>query len=170
MTNLPLFRVRSWNNGLCWMSLYILMVIFQQSRHLITYPSGVGVTKPTSSILSFSQFFTIVKTLVTSWISRSYLTGVTTADTRQIWKWFKEPDMYYFTKSKHLWTEKLSNGTLVLVTPIPRVPWCVCYKLKIWSMYSPHQHIELASISQVPFSSTFSWMKICEFRFTEVCS
>ena len=41
--------------------------------------SGVGVTEPISSIPLFSRFFTITKTLVTYWISPSYLTGVTTA-------------------------------------------------------------------------------------------
>ena len=39
-------------------------------------------TKPISSILLFSCFFTVIKTLVTYWISHSYLTGVTAAQLR----------------------------------------------------------------------------------------
>ena len=44
--------------------------------------SGVGVTKPISSVPLISRFFTIVKTLVTYWISCSYLTGVAAAQLR----------------------------------------------------------------------------------------
>ena len=41
---------------------------------------GVGVTKPISSILLISEFFSIVKTQVKYWISRLYLTGIITAE------------------------------------------------------------------------------------------
>ena len=44
---------------------------------------GVGVTKPTSSVPLFSQFFIIVKTYFNSWISRLYLTSVAVA---QLWR------------------------------------------------------------------------------------
>ena len=40
---------------------------------------GVGVTKAIFSVPLISRFFTIVKTLVTYWISCSYLTGVAAA-------------------------------------------------------------------------------------------
>ena len=41
--------------------------------------SGVGVTKPVSSILLFSAFFSIVKTHVSYWISCLYLADVAAA-------------------------------------------------------------------------------------------
>ena len=44
--------------------------------------SGVGVTKPISSVPLFSQIFCIVKTHFTCWISRLYLTGVAAAQLR----------------------------------------------------------------------------------------
>ena len=44
--------------------------------------SGVGVTKPISSVPLFSEFFSIIKTYVTYWISRLYLTGVAAAQLR----------------------------------------------------------------------------------------
>ena len=46
------------------------------------YRSGVGVTKPISSVPLFSEFFSIIKTHVTYWISRLYLTGVAAAQLR----------------------------------------------------------------------------------------
>ena len=46
------------------------------------YRSGVGVTKPISSIPLFSKFFNIIKTHVSYWISRLYLTGVAAAQLR----------------------------------------------------------------------------------------
>ena len=36
----------------------------------------VGVSKPITPAESFSQFIRIVQTLITYWISRSYLTSV----------------------------------------------------------------------------------------------
>ena len=42
-------------------------------------PVPAGVTKPISSVPLISRFFTIIKTLVTHWISCSYLTGVASA-------------------------------------------------------------------------------------------
>ena len=44
--------------------------------------SGVGVTKPNSSVLLISRFFDFVKTLIIYWISCSYLTGVAAAKLR----------------------------------------------------------------------------------------
>ena len=41
--------------------------------------SGVGVTKPISSVPLFSEIFSIVKTRVSYWISRLYLAGVAAA-------------------------------------------------------------------------------------------
>ena len=52
-----------------------------QSIHVV-YTPGVGVTKPISSVLLFSEFFTIVKTNVSYWISRLYLAGVAAAQLR----------------------------------------------------------------------------------------
>ena len=44
--------------------------------------SGVGVTKPISSVPLFSEIFSIAKTRVSYWISRLYLTGVAAAQLR----------------------------------------------------------------------------------------
>ena len=41
---------------------------------------GVWVTKPVSSLLLLSKFFSIVKTHISCWISHLCLTGVTTAE------------------------------------------------------------------------------------------
>ena len=46
------------------------------------YGAGVGVTKPISSDPLFSEIFSIVKTHVSSRISRSYLAGVAAAQLR----------------------------------------------------------------------------------------
>ena len=44
--------------------------------------TGVGVTRPISTVPLISRFFTIVKTLVTYWTACSYLTGVAAAQLR----------------------------------------------------------------------------------------
>ena len=49
---------------------------------LTVYAPGVGVTKPISSVPLFSQFFIIVKTYFSCYISRLYLTGVAAAQLR----------------------------------------------------------------------------------------
>ena len=54
----------------------------QSVSHITSTRSGVGVTKAISSVPLISRFFTIVKTLVTYWISCSYLTGVAAAQLR----------------------------------------------------------------------------------------
>ena len=59
---------------------------------------GVGVTKIISSVPLFCVIFSIVKTHVSYWISRLYLTGVAAA---QLWwhlsdmMWFKESNRYF---------------------------------------------------------------------------
>ena len=50
--------------------------------HNVERGPGVGVTKPISSVPLFSEFFNIIKTYVTYWISRLYLTGVAAAQLR----------------------------------------------------------------------------------------
>ena len=55
--------------------------IYQRPGPPINWP-GVGVTKANSSVPLISRFFTIVKALVTYWISCSYLTGVAAAQLR----------------------------------------------------------------------------------------
>ena len=49
---------------------------------LIDQGTGLGVTKPFSSIPLFSGLFTIIEALITCWISHSYLTGVIAAQLR----------------------------------------------------------------------------------------
>ena len=48
-------------------------------KFYISNDSGVGVTKPISSVPLFSEIFSIVKTRVSYWISRLYLAGVAAA-------------------------------------------------------------------------------------------
>ena len=55
---------------------------------------GGGGSKPTFSVPQLSQFFRIIKTLVTCMISRSCLRGVSCRDTCQIWTSFKESNKY----------------------------------------------------------------------------
>ena len=74
-----------------------------EARHQITRGShdpraGVGVTKPISTAPLYSPFSIRVKTLVMYWMPLSYWTvlpQINYRDTRQIWKWFKEPSMYF---------------------------------------------------------------------------
>ena len=64
----PLLRYHRWNSlGL---------------RERSKYYTGVGVTKPFSSVPLFSYFLSIVNTHVSYWISRLYLTGVAAAQLR----------------------------------------------------------------------------------------
>ena len=56
----------------------VIYVAFNGSK-----PPWGGVTKPIFSVPLFSQFFRIMKTVVTLMISSSYLAGVTTAELRK---------------------------------------------------------------------------------------
>ena len=47
-----------------------------------TWWTGMGVTKPISSVPLFSQIFSVVRTHVSYWISRLHLTGVAAAQLR----------------------------------------------------------------------------------------
>ena len=49
---------------------------------IVVIDSGVGVTKPISSVPLFSEIFNIVKTHIMYWISRLYLAGVAAAQLR----------------------------------------------------------------------------------------
>ena len=60
-----------------------------------------GVTKPVSSVLLFSHFFSIVKEHVIHvyWMSRLYFTvspQLSCGDTCQIWTFFKESILYFY--------------------------------------------------------------------------
>ena len=68
--------------GPCEFPLSRSVIICITVGHVIKELIRVGVTKPISSIPLFSEFFNIVKTRVSYWISRLYLTGVTTAELR----------------------------------------------------------------------------------------
>ena len=63
-----------------WNLSYRLWLQKWQGQYI--YGPGVGVTEAISSVPLISRFFTIVKTLVTYWISCSYLTGVAAAQLR----------------------------------------------------------------------------------------
>ena len=75
---------------------------------------GVGVTKPISSVPLFSEFFSVIKTHVTYWISRLYSTG---AVAPVKYKCDSNNLRGTFARTKILLTEKITNGALV--TPIP---------------------------------------------------
>ena len=78
--------------------------------------SAMGITKPVSSTLSFFRFFSIVKTRVTYWISRSYFTGVATAQA-EVTPGKYECDLknltITFSRQKISLIEKITNGTLI---------------------------------------------------------
>ena len=57
-------------------------VINDESLHRRSASTWGGVTKPISSIPLFFKIFSIVKTHVSYWISRLYLTGVPVAQLR----------------------------------------------------------------------------------------
>ena len=79
--------------------------------------SGVGVTKPISSVPSFSWLFVIVKIVVTYWIPRSYLTDVTAAQLRWHLSNMKVIEITWLIFSKI----KLTNGASVTTTLDPVV-------------------------------------------------
>ena len=54
----------------------------QKNNNFTISTPGVGITKPNSFTPLFSEFFTIVETHISYWISRLYLTCVTEA---QLW-------------------------------------------------------------------------------------
>ena len=60
----------------------MLMSEKRELNNVGIFHSGVGVTKPISSIPLFSNFFNIVKTRISYWTSCLYLTGVTAAQLR----------------------------------------------------------------------------------------
>ena len=64
----------------------------------LSLDQGRGVTKAFSSVTLFSQLLRIIKTLITSWISHSYLAGITTAEQWHISN-IQNPDDS-FTKSE----------------------------------------------------------------------
>ena len=72
------------------------------------YP-GIGVVKPISSVLLFSQFFTIVKTIIIYPISRSYVTGVATVPC-QIWVWFLKIQHVLLQNQEFLTLQWRHNG------------------------------------------------------------
>ena len=62
----------------------------------------VGVIKPISLILLFTEYFRLYKTHISYWISCLYFTGVSPAhiscgDTCEIWMWSKESNRYFCT-------------------------------------------------------------------------
>ena len=93
--------------------------------------TGVGVTKPISSVPLFSKFFLNAKTLVTDWISYSYLTYVVVVTAVKY-----ECDLKILTgsfiKSKMFLMEKLTNRNLV--TPplvVVKQSWRVWVRLTL---------------------------------------
>ena len=82
--------------------------------------TGVGVTKPIFPAPLFSEFFSIVETCVSYWISYLYLTGVAAAQLQ--WHLSNINVIQIglrstFARSKILLMEKLNNGALVTPTP-----------------------------------------------------
>ena len=86
--------------GLCFVVLHSESLSVNVNHIIQGYFTGtIGVTKPISSIPLFSLIFSTVKTHVSYWKSRLYLTGVTAAQL-----WFKD-------------TEKLTNRASVNPDP-----------------------------------------------------
>ena len=112
------------NDGKCQSILKKKITHCMASEVLAITGPGVGVTKPISSVPLISRFFNIAKTLVTYWISCSYLTGVAAWAAATPVKYECDANKLTGTlaKSKILLTEKLTNGALV--TPIQ---WHVTY-------------------------------------------
>ena len=71
------YKIRCIFYLLLWLLTSWTKVAFNQSER-----EGVGVTKPISSVPLFSNFFRVIKTHVTYWISRLYLSGVVAAQLR----------------------------------------------------------------------------------------
>ena len=65
-------------DGIC----FVVFCCGSDTKGFYPCPSGVGVTKPISSVPLFSEFFNLIKTHVIYWISRLYLTGVAGAQLR----------------------------------------------------------------------------------------
>ena len=96
-------------------------------QHLITPPrvssylrakwSGVGVTKPISSIPLFSEFFIIMKTHLSYFHVYIWqvLPQLSCGNTCQIWMWFKE-SKNTLARSNVLLNAKWTNGALVTPT------------------------------------------------------
>ena len=126
------------------------------SASLLT--TWVGVTKPISSVLLFSGFFSLVETLISYWISRFYATGVVIAlwcNTCQIWMWFNDSNSYFCTienfaygeineqsfGNPHPWSFDWIATALVLFAadwtapwvqnPLGLLPWCYIYFTEI---------------------------------------
>ena len=70
-----------WQLGINRTWMHAINTITSTSQKQLTAFSwpGVAVTKPTSSIMLFAQFFRIIKALIAYWISHSYLTGASAA-------------------------------------------------------------------------------------------
>ena len=117
-----------------FISIYQAEVICQNTAHLYPFHKPtvaafcqstpeVGVTKPISTILSFSIFSRIISTLLTSWISHSYWQvspQLSCGDTCQISMCFNRPNRY-FSKSQNI-NDKLMNTVLVPPPPPPPTP------------------------------------------------
>ena len=101
-----------------WKLAVLVCSMFTQHQHVCKSASpGVGVTKPISSAPLFSQFFRVIKILVTYGISHPYLTDVSCGDICEIWMWFGESNMY-FCKIKNFTNREINERSFS--NPHPR--------------------------------------------------
>ena len=70
---------------------------------------GVGVIEPISSVPLFSEFFSIIKTHVTYWISRLYLTGDAAA---QLWWHLSKINVIWINKRYFCKNENFAYGEI----------------------------------------------------------
>ena len=122
-------------------------------HHCSATDPRMGIQNEFHSFPYFPWFFhMVVKTLVMYWILHSYLTE---GDTRQIWKWFKEPK-WYFCKIEISFRE-FTNGVLVTQSSLKH-------------LFSIQKHVPIVmerSISnQINWNETYS----CLYSFPVILS
>ena len=90
-----------------------VMVLTKQGKQILV--QAWGVTKAISSVPLFSDFFSVVRTHASYWISHLYLTGVAAA---QLWGYTRDSKNLRgtFARSKILLAQKLTSGALITPT------------------------------------------------------
>ena len=87
---------------------------------LVKGASGVGVTKPISSSPLFSEFYNVIKTRVSYWVSRficQLSPQFSCGDTCQIWMWFKEFHKCFY-KNKNFTYRGINERNYI--NPLPK--------------------------------------------------
>ena len=109
---------------------------------------GAGATETIFSVPLISDLVSIVKTRITSWIPRKYLTGVAVA---RLWlhlpimNVIKKMKKKFFCKIEHFVTDKLPNGALETPTQEPVLIDCVMLPQELTSMEVKSKYINFQS-------------------------